>query len=219
MTSLNLFTSTPKSIKPDCNRMVAEKLGTTTCGCNCQSMILLLIQNGEIKAWESTTPVPCHLVDLEIDNTKKAYNSYLKDGEGIYTEPMRGSSYLVNLDNKIDEFGEPAHYIETIKFGDKYFEKQHCPVFDEATSNLFDDYNCPDELQKLPTGIYRLLIEHACFSDGYEGDSDYDYKLYTDIPLYYYWKYKDELIAEADYEAEELASTYIYLREINKLNY
>ncbi|MBJ7935555.1 hypothetical protein FNE59_20340 [Bacillus thuringiensis] len=221
---LNLPTPKPILNKPDCNRMVAEKLGTTTRGCNCQSMLLLLIQNGEIKTWENITATPCHLIEMKIGKIEDEYASCIKDGEGIYTPERKGTSYTFDINGDFKEFGEPARYIETIKLGDKYFTKQVCDAFDEVTWEFFEDYNCPDELKELPTGIYRLLIEHACFNSwspdcGYEGDGDVDYKLYTDIPLHYYWKYKEKLITEADPEAEELAARYIYLQEINNLNY
>lgn len=203
------------SFKPDCNRMVAEKLGTTTEGCNCQKMLLIIVQNGEVMSSEQLTPNPCHLVKFK---PNEKWGELTQKGEGVYKKDQRGS-YNLNYfseDHEIKGIPRPGKYIETIRAGDSLYYQVPCYSADEMTYSFFD-YDIPDEIKTLPNGIYQILVEHACYSyttmDGTEGDSESDFKIYDYVPLYYYLKHKDSLIAELEPESEELVSRYLYIHK------
>lgn len=204
--------------KPDCNRMVAEKLQTTTCGCNCQQMILVLIQYGEAVAWQPYTPTPCHLREVITEETKTHWSQHYlleKQGEGYY-EQFGNYPFDPQYVEGLEWIKNSKRVVETIQINGKYYYKDPCSFADESISESLSSYNCP-EFEELLDGIYNMLIEQACYTssgpDGEEGDGDSDYKLYDSVPLFQFLSLKDDLIAEAQPEAEELASRYIYIQE------
>ena len=202
--------------KPDVNRMVAEKLGTTIQGCNCQRMLLVLVQNGEVKSYQALTPTPCHLVEVRAE--KGNYNSpWLeadKVGEAFYDKKSYG---FFSIESAIG-FERHPQLMQTIQINGKHYHQNPCSYSDEMTGDeLLSEYSCPDEIKALPNGIYQILWENACYTystmEGTEGDGDTDFKIYDSIPLYEFMEHKESLLAEAESEAEELAERYLYIQE------
>lgn len=201
--------------KPDVNRMVAEKLGTTTQGCNCQSMLLVLVQHGEVKAYESLTPKPCHLVEVreEQSDYNRSWREATKVGEAYYERPHNFS-----LLSDLGPFKRGPELIPTIQINGKHYHQTPCSYADEMTADeLMSEYSCPDEIKELPDGIYQILWENACYSystmEGEEGDGDIDFKIYNSVPLFEFMQHKENLLVEADPIGEELADRYLYIQE------
>lgn len=201
--------------KPDMNRMVAEKLDTTTSGCNCQQMALILVQDGKVKAHYSMSPTPKFLCEVKTKSDYYRSGEVLdQQGEAYY---KKRSKYYSNYDDQFDWVKRHPNLVETIQINGKRYYQEHCHYADDSLSEGLDDYSCPEEIKKLPNGIYHILFEQACFSyitcDGEEGDGESDVRIYNSVPLYEFLSNKDWMLKEVDPEAEELASSYLYIQE------
>lgn len=203
--------------KPDVNRMVGKKLSTTTSGCNCQRMLLVLVQDGEVKTHMPISPIPCHL--KEVLNDKYYYSrSRRREGEAFYADDTN-HPWDEDFDKKLEHIERHGRLVETLHINGRVYEKQICDYADEAIGEGFQ-YSFDKEFEELPNGIYRVLFEQACFSysgpEGTEGDSESDMELQTSVPLWEYLKYKDELLEAWEHEGVELVDSYLYIQKLHQ---
>lgn len=208
---------------PDVNRMVAEKLNTTSQGCNCQRMLLILVQDGELKATEYLSPIPFFLKEAKADEEKNPWEhrygpTFDKVGEAYYTKRFRDDFYEKDFDPDLAGIKRYPKLVPTLMFGDKQYYQDPCTYSDDLIiEELESSYSCPEEISELPDGIYHVLWENACYTyttmEGDEGDSETDFKIYPSVPLWDFLRYKEEMIAEATPEGQELAAAYLYIQE------
>jgi hypothetical protein len=209
--------------KPDCNRMIAEKLGTTTRGCNCQQIALILVQNGEVKSIERLSPLPCHLREIQTKKTDEYWKkSFQQIGEGFYKERTDWEDMQSgDFDESLAHIPRHPKYVPIFQINGKYYYQDECHYADEVMREVIYDYD--EEIQDLPNGIYYILFETACYAyttfEGTEGDIDTDIKIYPHVPLWEFLKYKEDLLAEADSEAEELVDTYLYIQQTKQMRH
>ncbi len=202
------------SDSPSVNRMLAEKLQTSSRGCNCQRMMMILVQNGEIISEEIITPTPKFLEKVKTGDS--IYDIH-KIGESFYAE-RSDLEDGENRDFDINLMHIPRlkKHLPTFFINGEYYHQTPCDYSDEA---ILEDlgYGSENMFENFPNGIYYVLAEVACFSystvDGAEGDTECDYKIYPFVPLWEYLHYKDDLIVEAIPESEELVSAYLYIQD------
>ncbi len=198
---------------PSVNRMLAEKLKTSGGGCNCQRMMMIMVQNGEIITEEILTPSPMFLKEVKTDRQN---NDIKKVGEAFYAKRCDWEDAINgDFDMNLAHISRNVKHLPTFQFNGKHYYQVSCDYSDEA---ILDDlgYGSENMFEDFPDGIYYVLAEVACFSystfDGIEGDTECDYKIYPFIPLWEYLHHKDDLIAEAD-QSQELVSAYIYIQK------
>lgn len=203
--------------KPDCNRLLAEKLESNDSGCNCQRMVLVLVQDGEVKATEFISPLPMILRQAKTREERDPRYSeryFTKVGEAYYKEDADWHDYAEgDFDADMTHIHRYPKFLPTIQINGKHYYQEPCSYSDEATLDGFWDL----EIENLPNGIYHVLWENACFTyygpEGAEGDGDSDYKIYPSVPLYEFLTLKEQMLEEAAPEPEELADAYLYIQQ------
>jgi hypothetical protein len=202
--------------KPSSNRMLAESLGTSQKGYHFQQMLLVLIQDEELIHWMSITEHSQDLVELT-DKVMRERNIY-KVGDAFYgkREHYRWRKYEF-MDEVNSELPRQDEYIPTFYINDRYY---YIEEDDYASEAIGEDIHYNFDVSGKPNGIYQVLVEYCQYGGGVdywgeydEGEIEVEYKIYESVPLYEFLANKDDMLAEANPEAEELADKYIYIQQ------
>lgn len=202
--------------KPSGNRMLAESLGTSQKGYYFQTMLLVLIQDEELVHYVTIQEHSKDLVELDekVMRDRKIY----KVGDAFYgkREHYRWKQYEF-LDDVNPELPRQDEYIPTFYINGRHY----CIEEDDyASEALNEDIWHNFDVKGKPNGIYQVLAEYCQYGGGVdywgeydEGEIEVEYKVYESIPLYEFLANKDDLLAEAHPEAEELADKYLYIQQ------
>lgn len=146
-------------------------------GCQCQNVIAVLVENGEMVDWDEQSYAPVHISKQTKDWLKKILIKV--DGEWITRSP--------------NEFNPQSEEAANISQLDAVYEivdvdgepREAHPCFDYSEHNWGDDVT----EEKLPDGIYLVMLQTHCWSEvpyGYsypEGDSEHEVALIKSVPI------------------------------------
>lgn len=202
--------------KPETNRMLAEDLGTANKGYRFQQMLLVLVQHEEIITYETITENPYSLIEITSD-VQKSRHIY-RIGDAFYQkrrdwEDRQEGDYISEL-NRIYRHDK---YLPTFFINGRYYYMERDNYCDELIN---EDIHDNLKFKGYPNGIYHVLVQASQYGGGMdywgeydEGNIEIEYKIYSSVPLYEFLARKDDMIAEANPEAEELADRYLYIQQ------
>jgi hypothetical protein len=204
--------------QPSTNRMLAESLGTNNTGIHFQQTILVFYQDEQVIGYVVIEENPHELVELTSSymyrNGIQKIGDAFYEKRNVYKEADNG-----NITPGFENIKQnPLKYLPTFYINGKhYFLDREDYDQEFVGDNVYDEL--PSELKGRPNGIYHILVEGSIWGGGYAGEDYWDpeyeleFKIYESVPLYEYLTRKDELIADALGQAEELADQYIYIQQ------
>lgn len=164
-------------------------------GCQCQTVFVVLVENGEMVDWDEQSYSPAHISKKTEDWLKKILIKV--DDEWITRSPKEF--------NPQSEEAANLQQVDGYQFADVDGEPR---VLDSCYD--YDEHNWGDDVteEKLPDGIYLVMLQTHCWSEvpyGYtypEGDSEQEVALITSVPIDYKGHFNSGIQREVENDEE-----------------